>query len=597
MPQFDITAPDGKTWTVTAPDGATQDQVLAYAKQHYATKKEPAIQIEDPGVMQTLAISAGRTTDRLIKGAQQVYYGATGNEKAQAELKQSAAEDDRLYKPLQEMHPFATAFGESAPAMLVGPGMGATTLLGNAGRMAASAAIPELLQYGSVQDRLMRGTGAAIGGAAVPVLGAVAKTGKALIEPLYNSGREQIAGRLLNRVAGDAAGAVQQRLASASPLVPGSMPTAAQVAESGGIAALERAAGAMNPEAYSKRAMDQASARMTALRGIAGDDAAMAAAKAARKTASESLYDAADLGVAPIDGMFRGLQMRPQFNAAIAKAQELAKNSGIDDIFFRDAKGKPVALLGQGAHFIKKALDEAGEFGSNTYTGKTGASAAGETNKIFQTWLEKSVPEYAAGKAAFAEKSVPINQMEIGRALMDKAAPALSDYGALGRETAATFGTAMRNGDALAAKATGFSGATMGNVLSPAQMQSIEGVAKDLARKANAQDLGRGAGSDTFQKLSMSNIATQSGMPSTVGGLLSLPGISRATAWAYRDTDQKMQSMLADALLDPSKAAALMGNADKRWLKDNPKTRQLLEQAAMRGGGLLGLSAAPSLLQ
>jgi len=86
-------------------------------------------------------------------------------------------------------------------------------------------------------------------------------------------------------------------------------------------------------------------------------------------------------------------------------------------------------------------------------------------------------------------------------------------------------------------------------------------------------------------------------MPRAVGGLLDLPGVSRATSWAYRETDQKMQGLLSDALLNPAKAAQLMEKADKRWLQENPKTRQLLEQIALRGTGLLGMSAAPSLTQ
>ena len=38
MPDYDITSPDGKTFRVTAPDGATQDQVLTYAKQQMVPK-------------------------------------------------------------------------------------------------------------------------------------------------------------------------------------------------------------------------------------------------------------------------------------------------------------------------------------------------------------------------------------------------------------------------------------------------------------------------------------------------------------------------------------------------------------------------------
>lgn len=42
MPTYTITAPDGKEYDVTAPEGATQEQVLAYAKANYAAK-EPSL--------------------------------------------------------------------------------------------------------------------------------------------------------------------------------------------------------------------------------------------------------------------------------------------------------------------------------------------------------------------------------------------------------------------------------------------------------------------------------------------------------------------------------------------------------------------------
>lgn len=600
MPQYRIKSPDGQEFIVTAPDGASQDQVLEFAKSQWSKGVKPAeaqkAPFEDPGAAQALLIGAGRTFDRIGKGMQQLYYGATGNDAELAKLKDAAASDDAVYKPLQEARPWSTGIGESLPSMVV-PGGGATTLLGNAGRMAVSAAIPAALEYGSAGERATRAGLAAAAAAAAPLLGAAVKTAKSFVEPLYEAGRNTIAGRTLNRVAGEAAPDVINRLKSASELVPGSAPTAAQVAESGGIAALERAAAGANPEAYTHRAMEQSSARLNALRGIAGTDADMAAAVASRKSASDALYQAADAGVAPIDGFFTSLSTRPQFSSAIKRAQELAKNSGLTDIFFRDSSGRPTALLGQGAHFIKKALDEAAEGGSASYTGKAGAAAARETNDLFQNWLGKSIPEYEAAKAAFAQGSVPINRMEIGQALLNKAAPALADHGALGRETAATFANALRSGDALAAKATGFPGAKLESVMDPAQMATLNNIAADMARKANAQDLGRGVGSDTFQKLAMQNIGQQSGMPRAVGGLLDMPGISRATNWLYRDTDQKMQGLLAEALLDPKKAAALMEKADASYLKKHPEVKQLLEQSLLRGGGLLSLGAVQAGLQ
>lgn len=577
---------------VEFPDGMSKDDIAAAVRKsalQIAAKPKQLAPEDTPGIGQTLLIGAGRTFDRIGKGMQQLYYGATGNEAAQAQLKAQAESDDAAYAPLKEARPWATGLGEAAPTLVL-PGGGAATLWGNAGRMALSGAVPGALEYGSLEDRAKQAGIGAASGAVLPVAGAVAKTAWSLAEPLFNKGKEAIAGRVLNRVAGDAAPDVINRLKNATEMVPGSAPTAAQVAENGGIAALERQAAAANPTAYTERAMQQASARLNALRSIAGDDAKMTAAQAARDTAKSALYAQADAGIAPVDSVFKGLLMRPQFTKAVNDAQDLAKNAGLNDIFFRDAQGKPIALIGQGAHYIKKALDEMGEYGSASYTGKTAATNANKTNELFQDWLKQHIPEYDAGKQAYAAASKPINQMKIGQSLLDKAQPALADYGALGKETGATYATALRNADALAAKATGFPGARMSNVLDPQQMQLVEGVAKDLARKANAQDLGRGPGSDTFQKLAMQNIAQQSGMPRVVGGLLELPGVSRATAWAYRDTDQKMQAMLADALLDPQKAAALMERANKKWLQDNPTARRLLEQAT----GRLGLLTVPS---
>ncbi len=420
-----------------------------------------AAEVEDPGFLHSALIGSGRTFDRIGKGVRQLYYGATGNQAKQAELASDAATDDALYKPLQEARPWATGIGEALPSMVL-PGAGGASLLANAGRMALAGAAPGLLEYGSAEDRIKRGAIGATAGTAVPLAGAAFKTGKSLVEPLYVVGRSAIAGRTLNRAAGD--GAAAARMARAAPLVPGSMPTAAQVAESGGIAALERSAAAANPEAYTQRAMEQSSARLSALRSIAGDDAAMAAAKTTREATAGPLYAAADAGVAPIDSYFSGLMKR--FPEAVKQAQTLARKEGLDDIFFRNADGTPKALLGEGAHFIKKALDEAAEFGSSSYTGKASAAAAGKTNDLFQQWLAKSIPEYGAAKQAFAKGSAPINQMQVGQSLLDAASPALNDFGALGRETGATYARALRNADQTAAKATGKSGAKMADVLS-----------------------------------------------------------------------------------------------------------------------------------
>lgn len=445
---------------------------------------------------------------------------------------------------------------------------GANTMVG-AGLIGAT--IGALTTPGSVVDRgaaaVFSGAGGMAGQAIPRVLGSI----KAAAQPFTQSGRDAIVGRLMNRTVGDDAAQVAARMKAAQPLLPGSMPTAAEVAESGGIAALQRAMSAADPQAYTHRGMEQASARLNALRGIAGDDAKMAAAEAARDAATSTLYRQADAGVAPLDSMFNGLLQRPQFKAAVDRAAELAKDKGLTDIFFRDAKGKPVALIGEGAHFIKKALDEAGEFGSKSYTGKQSAGAANSTNEIFQTWLEKSIPEYSAAKAAYAAGSRPINQMQVGQKLLNDISPALADHGALAKETASKYALALRNSEQTANTATGFRQG-LDAVMDPGQMDILNRIAQDLARKSNAQDLGRGVGSNTFQNLAMDNLSASVGGPGVLRALGAIPGVSPTATlvskgiqgglgFAYKNADELMRKDIAQALLNPKAAARLMESA------------------------------------
>lgn len=48
MPKYLITAPDGKTYEVSAPDGASQDDVLNYVKQNYQGAAQQAQPQADP---------------------------------------------------------------------------------------------------------------------------------------------------------------------------------------------------------------------------------------------------------------------------------------------------------------------------------------------------------------------------------------------------------------------------------------------------------------------------------------------------------------------------------------------------------------------
>lgn len=49
MPQYIVTSPDGKKFRITAPDGASQEDVLAYAQQQFSAQPKPSLAQSNPG--------------------------------------------------------------------------------------------------------------------------------------------------------------------------------------------------------------------------------------------------------------------------------------------------------------------------------------------------------------------------------------------------------------------------------------------------------------------------------------------------------------------------------------------------------------------
>jgi len=68
MATFVITAPNGKDYEITAPEGATQDQVLEYAKQNYQNLPETQAQ-PSPSISSQIGRQVGLTGRAAIEGA------------------------------------------------------------------------------------------------------------------------------------------------------------------------------------------------------------------------------------------------------------------------------------------------------------------------------------------------------------------------------------------------------------------------------------------------------------------------------------------------------------------------------------------------
>lgn len=127
--------------------------------------------VADQGIGQTIMSGAGRTLDKWASGALQM-LGIGDQKKLEAEQ----TFKDAAYKPLSNARPFAAGFGEGLPAAvatapLVGPvsGLLGTGLAGLTATGTLLGAAPEMLKYGTTEERLTRG----LWGGAAGALGAL----------------------------------------------------------------------------------------------------------------------------------------------------------------------------------------------------------------------------------------------------------------------------------------------------------------------------------------------------------------------------------------------------------------------------------------
>jgi hypothetical protein len=393
------------------------------------------------------------------------------------------------------------------------------------------------------------------------------KAASAAVEPFYQGGREKILARALRESVGQNSDDVIQRLKGSGELVLGSLPTAAEAGGSPGLAAMQRSAAAVDPEQYATRAAQQNEARVKALRDIAGTSGARDAAASARSSAANKQYETAyangvdplGMGVDPlVQKELNTLLKRPALKTALNDARTLAANEG--------ANLKDAASQVKGLDYIKRALDDqiAGAVGNEQ-------RVLTDLKNQLTGVVDKLSPEYAAARSTFQKMSRPIAQMDVAQTIADKAIRPLDD-------TLQPAAYARALSDDTAQSATGFGKATLANTVDPKSLGTLNALKEDLARSVYARDAGRGAGSDTVQKLAMTNLLQRSGMPL---GVLNMPVAGRVGNWAYQVADEQMRNQLARSLLNPQETARLMSAAPKPPLPVAELPGPVRDRAAM----------------
>lgn len=415
--------------------------------------------------------------------------------------------------------------------------------------------------------------------------------GRAVIEPLSAEGREQIIGRALNKATGGHEKEVIGRLQNAQELVPGSLPNAAQAGGNAGIAAIERTATATNPtvmELSRQRMAAQNTARTGLLDDLAGTSGQRMFFSDAREATAKKLYDEAyeagvDLARDAATGRF------------LPKAEVVGRRGEIAKLLrtpsMQDAVTLARRLMADDPNLKGKLRDPAGSVQGLDYTRRALSDmiskAQGNEQRILinlrerlDTTLNTISPKYAEARTTFAKMSQPINQMDIAAEISKKSRRPLDD-----QLMPAAYARALS--DDTAASATGFNKATLEGSLTPRQQKSFQAIKEDLARAEFAKTAGRGVGSDTVQKLAMSNLLEATGAP-RIPSFLNRPAMMAkwATEKVYGAADRDAAKRLAEALLDPQETARIMAGVKPgpQSAIDEPTRRKLA--ALLRAGTL-----------
>lgn len=462
---------------------------------------------------------------------------------------------------------------------------GAATIPGAAAIGAGTGLIQPSESTGETLQNIGLGGAAGVGGvAAGRALGAGYNAARGLIDPFTKKGQARIAANTLRQFATDPQRAAAN-LRTARELVPGSAPTMAQSADDVGLAQLERTL-MNNPETgglLADRYAAQRAARLGAVGDLAGDAGKRAAAVQARQQATQELYQQATSQAYPVDETLQAILQTPAGRTALERAQRLAANQQAGAVLTDNGQ-----ITGQGLQNLKMAFDDlladpmAG-------IGKSEASAVKGLRGNLLSWMENANPAFKAARETFADKSTPINTMDVASELMKRMEPALARYGATTREHSQAYAQALDAAKDTVKKSTGID-RPMDAVIDKKAREILENVAKDMARKAKAEDMGRAVGSNTAQNLAAQNLLRRTlgptGLPETwaestalnallspVTGLAKLSGSENAT-----------MGLLADAALDPTRAAGLLSMAQQ------PSRLGLLGVNALRyapAGGLV----------
>lgn len=120
-------------------------------------------------------------------------------------------------------------------------------------------------------------------------------------------------------------------------------------------------------------------------------------------------------------------------------------------------------------------------------------------------FMESKSPEYIKANNIFSEKSKPITQMAVAQRMLETLTGEGFKHGGQAKQASAQFLQAYRNAPLTARTVSGMK-QPVEQIFTPENLATVRQVAREVAKHGDLQNLGRGAGSDTAQKMARSNM-------------------------------------------------------------------------------------------
>jgi hypothetical protein len=414
---------------------------------------------------------------------------------------------------------------------------GGASVAGRAGKVGTAGVLNKMAQATNPVNVLKpagRAVAKAAGRAPLKIANALAPKSAAYMEAAEGRAPELIA-----------------QLRAPGEIVPGSRPTAAQQASPLGLtkfSAMGETSAKAKPSEYLARANEAEAARLASLRTVGGTPSDVTAAKTARRTATDPLYAAAEAQKFRADPKLMVLADDPYIKQAMPDAARLSASQGVT------FDSNPTRYI----HNIKISLDKMLTKTGETALASTERAQVAKVKTQLVNWLESKAPEYGAARTTFAEKSKPINQMEVGQYLEGKLTASLEGA----PERAGVFATAVKDAPGTLKRATTGEARykELTDVLTPEQAGVVNAIRDDLNRVQTTKTQAQKGASAAPR---ITQLASQIG---DAPALLNRAATIANTIWNRLQgrIDRKLAIEIATEMLDPQLAAAAIEKAATR---------------------------------